>query len=272
MKKNIDKRIRSIDEEIDRWRIKFKDDNAFKVKEDVFDEYALKTLYTLSKREVLQAMGGIISRGKEANVFLADGKENEIAVKIYRITTSSFNSMEEYIIGDPRFKNIRHTKREIVFAWTRKEYRNLKRAYEAGVRVPYPIIAERNILVMEFLGKKGISYPLLKHTDIDRKQAENIFSRLIEYMHKLYQEASLIHADLSEYNIMIDTDNMSPIIIDMGQSTTPEHPRAKEFLIRDIENILKFFRRYGIDADPDDLYTSIVNDRSEKKNSTGEIK
>ena len=258
MKKRFDKKVEAIDSKVDKYRIKFKDDNARKVKEDVFDEYTLKTLYKLSKLNIIQAMGGIVSRGKEANVFLADGADQtEIAVKIYRITTSSFNSMEEYIVGDPRFKNVGQKKHEIVFAWTKKEYRNLKRAHEAGVRVPVPITSNRNVLIMEYLGKDGVPYPLLKDIRLTDTEAATICDKLIDYINKLYTDARLVHADLSEYNIMVEPNSREPIIIDMGQSTTLEHPRANEFLLRDIRNITKFFTRFGIENDPDKLYNFI---------------
>ncbi|MGM0771933.1 MAG: RIO1 family regulatory kinase/ATPase [Halobacteriota archaeon] len=43
----------------------------------------------------------------------------------------------------------------------------------------------------------------------------------------------------------------------MGQSVTLEHPRADQFLKRDIENILRYFKRYKIDASPQDIYEKI---------------
>jgi RIO kinase 1 len=76
-------------------------------------------------------------------------------------------------------------------------------------------------------------------------------------MELLYTKANLVHGDLSEYNILIDPDTLEPIFIDMGQSVTLEHPRAQEFLRRDIENIVRYFKKYGIDADSEKLYSTI---------------
>ncbi|MEM4946383.1 MAG: RIO1 family regulatory kinase/ATPase, partial [Archaeoglobaceae archaeon] len=73
---------------------------------EVLDTRTLKVLYKLSTK-FIKAMGGVVSTGKEANVFYADGifegKVVPMAVKIYRIETSSFDKMDEYIFGDRRF-------------------------------------------------------------------------------------------------------------------------------------------------------------------------
>ena len=56
----------------------------------------------------------------------------------------------------------------------------------------------------------------------------------------------LIHADLSEFNIIIAESG--PVIIDWPQAVEVDHPHARELLERDLVNILRFFqRKYGID-------------------------
>ncbi|WP_406660549.1 serine protein kinase RIO [Methanolobus sp. ZRKC3] len=268
MKKEVVKKVQTIDTKVDKMRMLRKDSDSLKVRENVFDEPTLKTLYTLSNKGIIEAMGGSISTGKEANVFLAEGESADVAVKIYRISSSTFNSMEKYILGDPRFRNIRHAKRDIIFAWTKKEERNLIRAKEAGVRAPEPIVTERNILVMEFLGKDEKPYPQLKDVTMDKEQAQKVFDTIIKYIELLYVKANLVHGDLSEYNTLIDPHTIEPILIDMGQSVTLEHPRAQEFLIRDIENIVRFFRKYGIKADSNNIYSNVREiKRNEIQNS-----
>lgn len=258
MKKKLEGKIKRLDNDVDKLRVRRKDSDTLKVIENVFDNATLKALYTLSNKGIIEALGGSVSTGKEANVFLASGENGEdIAVKIYRISSSTFRSMEDYILGDPRFSNIRHNKRDIIFAWTKKEFRNLMRAKSAGIRVPEPIITERNILIMEFMGDNGNPYPLLKETKLDEEDGKKIFETIVDDMHKLYKDANLVHGDLSEYNILIDTKDITPIIIDMGQSVTLEHPRADQFLKRDIENLLRYFKRYKINASPQNIYEKI---------------
>ncbi|MGB3908597.1 MAG: serine protein kinase RIO [Methanomethylovorans sp.] len=263
MTKEIEDRIKTIDTLVDSGRIKQKDAQKIKVTENVFDEATLKAIYTLSNKGIIEALGGSISTGKEANVFLADGKDHSLAVKIYRITSSTFDSMEDYIMGDPRFRDVRRTKKDIVFAWTKKEYRNLLRASEVGIKVPKPIITERNILVMEFAGKEEKPYPLLKDVKLEASAAKKVYDILIDYIKRLYVDAELVHADLSEYNILIEPELMEPVLIDMGQSVTIEHPKADQFLLRDIKNIVRHFKKYGIISNENDLYTFVTKDKKE---------
>lgn len=252
-----DGKIRRIDSAKDRSRAREKDSERLRVEENVFDVPTLKILYTLSNKGTIKAIGGSISTGKEANVFYAEGLEKELAVKIYRISSSTFKSMDAYIMKDPRFTNIRNNKRDIIFAWTRKEFQNLKRAISAGVRAPEPILAEKNILIMEFMGENREAYPLLKNVKLENDQAKVVFDTIVEYLRLLYKKANLVHADLSEYNILIDPKDISPILIDMGQSVTLEHPNAREFLYRDIQNILRFFSRYGIKDTQEEILKKI---------------
>lgn len=259
MDKLLEEKIKVIDTSVDNRRILQKDSGKFKLTENVFDETTLKVLYNLSNKGIITALGGSISTGKEANVFMAEGNKGKIvAVKIYRVATSTFKAMDVYIIGDPRFKDVRHTKKDLVFAWTKKEYRNLIRASEVGVKVPIPIITEKNVLIMEFIGEGEKPYPLLKNVSLDKEDAKIVFEIIIQYMKKLYKESNLVHADLSEYNILLNSNKIEPIIIDMGQSVTCEHPRADQFLRRDIQNIVRYFRKYNVINDENIIYTYVT--------------
>jgi len=263
--KNIDKQMKQIENKRAKDRIFKKDSSFLKAEENVFDVPTLKLLYTFSNKGYIRELGGSISTGKEANVFYATGNEGEIAVKIYRISSSTFKAMDPYILKDPRFTHIRHSRKDIIFAWTQKEFQNLLRIQKAGIRSPKPITCDRNILIMQFMGKDGIAYPLLKETRLDNEDAQLIYSQIIEAMRRIYVRASLVHADLSEYNILIDTENMELIIIDVGQAVTLNHPNAEEFLIRDVENIKRFFKKYGIEEETKDLLKRIKH-RTEEDN------
>lgn len=250
-------KIRRLDSATDKARAREKDSERLRVEENVFDVPTLKVLYTLSNKGIIKALGGSISTGKEANVFYAEGDNRELAIKIYRMASSTFKAMDAYIMKDPRFTNIRNNRRDIIFAWTRKEFQNLTRAKSAGIRVPEPLVAEKNILIMEFMGEGKVPYPLLKNTHLENEEAKIVYDKIVEYMRLLNKEANLVHADLSEYNILIDPADTTPVFIDMGQSVTLEHPNAREFLYRDVLNILRFFSRYGITEKPEDLLSKI---------------
>jgi RIO kinase 1 len=233
------------DTKIDVLRTRLKDSDDLDVQDAVFDKRTLMDLYSLASKGVIDALGGSISTGKEANIFRAIVGEKELALKIYRISTSNFNSMQDYLHGDPRFGNVKGTKRAIVAAWTKKEFRNLTRAEEIGVPVPHPIAMRENILVMELVGKDNEVAPQLRDVDLEPEEARRIYEMLVEYISLLYNRAGLVHADLSEFNILYDKGN--PVIIDMGQSVTLDHPLVRKFLERDITNLSNYFmKKYGI--------------------------
>ena len=77
-----------------------------------------------------------------------------------------------------------------------------------------------------------------------KKQLEEALEVLLGYMHKLYNEAELVHADLSEYNVMNREGEL--IIIDWGSAVKKGHPMFTEFLLRDIRNVLRFFHKLGV--------------------------
>jgi RIO kinase 1 len=261
-----DKKLSRMDERIDELRMRIKDSSQRAVLNDVFDDATLMALYELSKKGHIDALGGSFKTGKEANLFHAISKnDGEIAVKIYLISAANFNAMKEYILGDPRFTGIKHSRKDIILAWTRKEFKNLKRAEDAGVRVPKPYVTKRNILLMEFVGKDGVPMPQLKDVKLTREEALHILNRIIEYMCLLYSKARLVHADLSEYNILVDVDTMEPVIIDMGQSIMTDHFNADTYLQRDVANIVRFFGKLNIPVNSDEVISIIKRKTEEGK-------
>ncbi|WP_456330386.1 serine protein kinase RIO [Archaeoglobus sp.] len=254
------KDLRKIESYLDKLRIKEKDGEEMKIYAEVLDGRTLKTLYKLSAKGYITAMGGVISTGKEANVFYADGvfdgKEVAMAVKIYRMETSEFDKMDEYLFGDERFDMRRISPKEKVYIWTEKEFRNLERAKEAGVSVPQPFTYMKNVLLMEFIGENELPAPTLIEIGRELKEfgVEEIFSDVVENMKKLYQKAKLVHADLSEYNIMY-FDKV--YFIDMGQAVTLKHPMVESYLKRDVRNVIRFFSKYGVKADFDEILNEV---------------
>ena len=218
--------------------VRLKDADHFKVSDDVFDDVTLLALYKLVHKKWLSVIGGSISTGKEANVFYGERDGAGVAIKIYRIRTANFTTMSSYIVGDRRFSRVKKSRKELVFAWTKKEFSNLARARDAGIPVPEPLVWDRNILIMSYLGKNEIPFPQLKNADID--DPAGIYEIVLKYIDILYKKAELVHGDLSEFNILYGD---KPYIIDMGQSVTRDHPRAYQFLMRDISNINRFFRK-----------------------------
>jgi RIO kinase 1 len=238
----LDDEADTLERKIDKRKIRKKRSEDQSVVESVFDTETQKVIYQLYNRKILDEIGFVVSTGKEANVYYAMGPEDEdLAVKIYRVKTAEPRFMWPYIIGDPRFENIRRKTRDLIFAWAEKEFKNLKRAQSAKVRVPSPVAVRKNVLIMEFIGQDGNPAPLLKNAYF--KKPQKVFKKVLQYVQFLFQKARLVHADLSEFNILFLDE---PVIIDISQGVVLEHPQARVFLIRDIKNLLRFFSQFDI--------------------------
>ncbi|MEF8819087.1 MAG: serine/threonine-protein kinase Rio1 [Haloferacaceae archaeon] len=248
-----DRIARARDREFSQFRERLKDADQFKVEQTVFDDATFAALYKLVQDGYVDAFGGPISTGKEANVYEALGDDRDVAVKIYRINASDFRQMREYLDGDPRFEGIGSDKGKVVLAWTRKEFANLSRARAAGVRVPEPIAVERNVLVMELVGHADDRARRLAEVNVENP--ETAYEVVREYMRRLHR-AGLVHGDLSEYNLIVYEGEL--VVIDLGQAVTVHHRNAGEFLRRDCRNVAAFFGQQGLEVDPDDLYDFVT--------------
>lgn len=217
-----------------------------KVLEEVLDRSTLMTLYEFLNKGTIAEIYGAIKAGKESKIYwgrASDGKE--LAIKIYLTVSSEFRKgMLPYIEGDPRFARVRRDTRSLVYAWAQKEFNNLQSAYEVGVAVPKPVAVSNNVLIMEFIGENGVSAPLLREASLENPQ--RTYRQLLAYVKKLYQKAELVHADLSEYNVMIWEGK--PILFDVSQAVLLKHPMANTFLRRDLENLNNYFKRLGVEV------------------------
>jgi RIO kinase 1 len=243
-----DRVARAQDREFDEFRKRIKDADQFKVEASVFDDATYGALYKLVQDGHIDAFGGPVSTGKEANVYTALAGEKEVAVKVYRINASDFTDMRGYLEGDPRLEELGGNKKAVVTAWVKREFANLKRARAAGVRAPEPVAVERNVLVMEFLGTETGRAKRLGEVHIENP--ETAFEVVREYLRRLY-DAGLVHGDLSEYNVVVHDSEL--YVIDLGQAVTVHHPNHAEFLERDCENVAAFFARQGVDTSGDKL-------------------
>lgn len=228
---------------------KVKDSRLFEVVEEVFDYPTLMALYYLINRGYIDKIYGAVASGKEARIYWGEDRQGrDLAIKIFLVLTAGFRRGRlKYIEGDPRFRRVGRNIRDLVRMWCSKEYRNLVRAYEAGVRVPKPYVYRENILVMEFIGKdeRGKPAPLLK--EAPPEDPDKAYEEIKRYIRLLYERAQLVHADLSEYNILNRGGEL--IIIDWGSAVHKSHPHASEFLLRDIKNIFSYFRRLGVEVE-----------------------
>jgi RIO kinase 1 len=220
----------------------FSSDRA--VLEEVFDRSTLMVVYDFMNKGVIDEIHGVVRAGKESRVYWGKSKEGkELAIKIYLVVSAEFRKgLVKYIEGDPRFKDVKHDTRSLIFAWAQKEFKNLELASRAGVRVPRPIAVKNNVLVMEFIGESGEGAPSLKEKT--PKNPEKIYEKILVYVQRLYRKAELVHGDLSEYNIMVWRGR--PVLFDVSQAVPLVHPMSGFLLRRDLTNLNKYFGRLNV--------------------------
>jgi RIO kinase 1 len=212
----------------------------FRTIKGVFDEFTNRTLFDLQKRGIFEELVSPLKVGKESNVFVGTKEDKKVIVKIYRMQTNDFKRMYDYIRKDKRYQSLRRKRREIILAWTQREYKNLLKAAKGKVKVPEVLGFKNNVIVEEFIGDKEASPPL---KDSYPNYPHQFFQDIITEMRKMYK-IGLIHGDLSSFNILNKNDK--PILIDFSQSTLVKTPNSEELLERDINNILNFFKKFGV--------------------------
>ncbi|KAK6519618.1 protein kinase rio1 [Arthrobotrys megalospora] len=226
----------------------------------VLDPRTRMILLKAINKGILESVNGCLSTGKEANVYHAVSGELEnpgrqIAIKIYKTSILVFKDRDRYVSGEYRFRHgyQKSNNRQLVKLWAEKEMRNLKRIYTAGIPSPEPLHLKLHVLFMEFLGNsEGWPSPRLKDATIPPLEGEpdnssayrKLYIELLCIMRKMFHVTHLVHADLSEYNILYHNGKL--YIIDVSQSVEHDHPRSLEFLRMDIKNVSDYFGKQGV--------------------------
>lgn len=224
----------------------------FRTEENVFDQFTIRNIFVLSSKDFFEE-GTLspVSIGKEANIFSAQRGDERIIIKIYRLETADFKKMYDYIKPDPRYVNLAKKHRDIVFAWSQREYRNLLAARQAMVKAPLPIAFMKNILVMSMVGDEE---PSQKMKDAIPEKPREFLDGIIENIRRFYK-AGYVHGDLSKFNIL--NYNEQPVLIDFSQASPLRAPHAEYMLKRDVHNVCEFFRKLDIKCDEEKLIKKI---------------
>lgn len=195
--------------------------------------YDCLAINALVKGNILEAFGKPLGVGKEADVYDALNPEGErIAVKFQRLGRISFRQTR-------RKRGYTAEKAGWLYQSrlaTEKEFRALKLVFPQGVAVPEPISQNRHVLVMGMI--EGAELAECKEIP----EPQKILNEILLNIRKTYLKPGVVHADLSEYNVILKPDT-HVLIIDWPQYVTRDHPDADRLLTRDIRNILRFFRR-----------------------------
>jgi len=228
-------------------KIKTKDKSHRATVEQVLDPRTRMILFKILGRNFVTEINGCISTGKEANVYYALTAEGESrAVKIYKTSILTFKDRDRYVTGEFRFRHGygKSNPRKMVQTWAEKEMRNLSRMHQVGILCPEPFLLRGHVLLMNFIGTNGWPAPLLKDVDLSEDKARELYPQCVRMMRIMFQEAKLVHADLSEFNMLYHEGKI--IFIDVSQSVEMDHPSALEFLRKDCTNVNDFFRKKNV--------------------------
>ena len=106
--------------------------------------------------------------------------------------------------------------------------------------MPKTYILKNNIIVMEFVGEKGgKAAPRLRDAMLD--DWNQSYQQTMLIVRRMYQRCRLVHADLSEYNLLYHRGEVW--VIDVSQAVEHDHPMALDFLRRDCTIVQEFFSK-----------------------------
>lgn len=193
-----------------------------------------------------------IKSGKEATVYRALLDDQLVAMKVYKNPEEiNFKNTDEYLEG--KFykklserkaiaKNNKFAKKLRHKNWIKREFFMLEKLFNNGAMIPKPILEVENAIFMELLGDEHIVAPRLCDVVLTSDEAKKSLDLILKNI-KLFWDLGIVHADLSEYNILWWNNNS--YIIDFPQSIDVRtHPNSKEFFDRDLKNITKYFSKY----------------------------
>jgi RIO kinase 1 len=236
-----------------------------KLKHMLVQESVDEALAPFFEKHLITGVRQTIKSGKEASVYLCEADPSTgvpyLAAKIYRPRESrTFKNDAVYhageFIGDRRTRKAmaqksRHGRRFQFTNWVEREFQTLRHLRAFGAIVPRPYGRTDTALLMQFVGDEaGAAVPLNRVT-LDREEAEVFFELLLRNI-ELWLSLGHIHADLSPFNVLYHEGDIT--VIDFPQAVSAEeNPNAYMLLQRDIENVCRYFARYGVHADPSAL-------------------
>ncbi|HSD57759.1 MAG TPA: RIO1 family regulatory kinase/ATPase [Methanotrichaceae archaeon] len=201
-----------------------------------FDAYDLLAISDLLKRDFITCIGDKIGVGKESVVYEALG-QSPLVIKFHRQGRTSFKHVRrarDHLTDLPRLPWL-----HAASLAARHEFQVMQRLYPE-VSVPRPVALSRHALAMELIYGDQLNKVVLTNP-------KDCLETILDEVGKTYR-LGIVHADLSEFNVMVTAEGLKLKIIDWPQAVETDHPNATQLLERDVSNVLKFFvRRYKID-------------------------
>ena len=192
--------------------------------------------------------------GKEATVYVVRCGGEIRCAKVYKEAEKrSFRQSTDYTEGR-KVKNSRRARamekgssygrKAQEEAWQSAEVDALYRLAAAGVRVPKPYNFHEGVLLMELLtDSEGNAAPRLNDLALDAEVSRKYHRILIAQVVRMLC-AGIIHGDLSEYNVLVDSHG--PVIIDLPQAINASaNNQARQLLLRDVQNLAAYFGQFA---------------------------
>jgi RIO kinase 1 len=204
---------------------------------------------------------GILKTGKEADVFLirrgVPGTDRSclLAAKRYRSAEHRMFHRDSGYLEGRRTRDLRVNRavasrsefgrQAIAGQWANAEFGALARLYAAGVPVPYPAQILGTELLLEFIGSaEGTAAPRLAETRPGAAELAGLWDQLVQALVALARDG-LAHGDLSAFNLLVHDGRL--VMIDLPQVVDViANPRGAFYLIRDAENIGRWFTARGL--------------------------
>jgi len=195
-----------------------------------------------------------LKSGKEASVYVVRCGAEIRCAKVYKdMAQRSFQQRAQYQEGRKvrgsrnaraMAKSTRYGRKEQEAAWKNTEVDALYQLVAAGVRVPKPFGFFNGVLLMELVTDlDGQSAPRLGEVTLSADVALEYHRFLIEQIVRMLC-SGLIHGDLSEFNVLVDT--AGPVIIDLPQAVNAAgNNNAFEMLDRDVRNVTTTLGRFA---------------------------
>ena len=144
--------------------------------------------------------------------------------------------------------------------WAISEWNALRRCWELGLPVPYPVQIDETEILMEWITHSvdGVvdTAPRVAQVRPGPAVVEGYYEQLREALYTLVQ-AGLVHGDLSPYNTLAAGDRL--VIIDLPQMVDlVGNPRGMDFLLRDCTNMCAWFRSRGLEVDEQELFGDLM--------------
>ena len=217
-----------------------------------FEGYDALALHTFAERGTIEGFGAPLGVGKESDVYEVQSYK-PLALKYHREGFTNFREVmrERDYTSDREHVSWLYTARKAA----EREYEALEAVYPT-VSVPRPIDQNRHAIVMEKM--EGVE---LARSALEESQVIPVLDLLLSELRTAYGEG-FVHADMSEYNVFISSEGIT--IFDWPQAVPTDHENATEFLERDVNNIVRYFRRkyprtVGDDIDVGAVAAAIVD-------------